>query len=336
MSRVSKPSRANVIYIATAATLAAMTAYNTYRTRKAEREHPPTGRFVTVDGVRLHYIERGEGPPVVLLHGNVVTAEDFDTSGLFDLLAARHRVFAFDRPGFGYSDRPHGSAWNARAQANLIRDALVVLGIDRPVVLGHSWGAAVALALALNHPDAVRGLVLLSGYYYPTLRADVLLASPPAIPLLGDLLRYSISPLVGRLTQPLLLKGMFAPLPVPANFAKGSTPNMAVRPGQIRAESQDGVAMIPGAIAMQHRYQELTMPIVIMAGTKDRVVNYKQARRLHAQIPQSVLHLVPDVGHMLHYAAPEKVVEAIQEAGGLAAMLGDSRRTFASSTSSAA
>jgi pimeloyl-ACP methyl ester carboxylesterase len=298
-----------------------MTAYNVYRTRKAEREHSPTGRFVTVNGVRLHYLERGEGPPVVLLHGNVVTAEDFQTSGVLDLLARQHRVIAFDRPGFGYSDRPHGSAWSVRAQADLLRDALDMLGINRPIVLGHSWGAAVALALALNNPGDIRGLVLLSGYYYPTLRADVLLSSPPAIPILGDLLRYSISPLLGKLLQPRLLKGMFAPLPVPASFALGSTPNMSVRPGQVRAESQDGVAMIPGALAMRHRYQELTMPVVIMAGAEDRVINAKQPARLHAQIPQSVLRLVPGVGHMIHYAVPEEVAKAIEEAGGLATTL---------------
>ena len=247
----------------------------------------------------------------------MVTAEDFQTSGVLDLLARRHRVIAFDRPGFGYSDRPHGSAWSARKQAELLREAFVILGINRPVVLGHSLGAAVALALALNHADAVKALVLLSGYYYPSLRADVLLSSPAAIPIIGDLLRYSISPLLGKLMQPLLLKGMFAPLPVPASFAKGSTPDMSIRPGQIRAESQDGVAMIPGAMAMRHHYQELTMPVVIMAGTKDRVVNVKQPRRLHAQIRHSTLRLVPGVGHMLHYAVPEAVAEAIEEAGGL-------------------
>ena len=326
MSRVSKPSRASAIFVATAASLAAMTAYNIYRARKAEREHPPTGRFVTVDGVRLHYIEKGEGPPVVLLHGNVVTAEDFQTSGVLDLLARRHRVIAFDRPGFGYSDRPHGSAWSARKQADLLREAFVILGINRPVVLGHSLGAAVALALALNHPDAVKALVLLSGYYYPSLRADVLLSSPAAIPIIGDLLRYSISPLIGRLMQPLLHKGMFAPLPVPASFANGSTQDMSIRPGQIRAESQDGVAMIPGAMAMRHHYQELTMAVVIMAGTKDRVVNVKQPRRLHAQIQHSILRLVPGVGHMLHYAVPEAVVEAIEEAGGLGRTLRNTRQ----------
>ena len=336
MSRVSKLSRTSAILVAAGAASAAMTTYNIYRARKVEREYPPAGRFITVNGIRLHYIERGEGPPVVLLHGNMVTAEDFDTSGVLDLVATQHRVIAFDRPGFGYSDRPHGSPWGAGAQADLLRDALVVLGIKRPIVLGHSWGAAVALALALNHPDAVGALVLLSGYYYPSLRADVLLSSPAAIPILGDLLRYSISPLLGKLLQPLLLKGMFAPLPVPANFMKGSAPDMSLRPGQIRAESQDGVAMIPSAIALRHRYQELTLPVVIMAGTKDRVVDSNQPRRLYAQIPHSILRLIPDVGHMLHYAVPGEVAKAIKEAGGLATKLHNIRQATASYTASAA
>jgi hypothetical protein len=113
--------------------------------------------------------------------------------------------------------------------------------------------------------------------------------------------------------MPLLLKGMFAPLPVPAHFTKSFPRGMSVRPGQIRAESQDGVAMIPVALAMLHRYQELSMPIVIMAGTKDRVVKDSQTVRLHEQIPHSVLRLIPGVGHMVHYAVPNEVARAIEE-----------------------
>jgi pimeloyl-ACP methyl ester carboxylesterase len=336
MSRISQPSSTFGIVASAAATIAAMTVYNVYRARKAEREHPPAGQFVTVDGVRLHYIERGEGPPVVLVHGNVVTAEDFDTSGVLDLVARRHRVIAFDRPGFGYSDRPHGSAWSAGTQADLLRDAFAVLGINRPIVLGHSWGAAVALALGLNHPDAVKGLVLLSGYYYPTLRADVLFSAPTAIPILGDLLRFSVSPFIGRAVLPLLLKGMFAPLPVPARFKKSFPQGMSVRPAQIRAESQDGVAMIPVALAMRHRYKELSMPIVIMAGTKDRVVKDSQAVRLHEEIRHSVLRLIPGVGHMVHYAVPDEVARAIEEVGKPATMARRTGRAPASYTASAA
>lgn len=100
----------------------------------------------------------------------MVAAEDFRTSGVLHLLTAQHRVIAFDRPGFGLVTVRHGSVWSARQQADLLREAFVILGINRPVVLGHSLGAAVALALALNHAHAVKALVLLSGYYYPSLR----------------------------------------------------------------------------------------------------------------------------------------------------------------------
>jgi pimeloyl-ACP methyl ester carboxylesterase len=116
--------------------------------------------------------------------------------------------------------------------------------------------------------------------------------------------------------------------PVPANFMKGSVATMSVRPGQIRAESQDGVAMIPGAIAMRHRYQELTMPVVIMAGAEDPVINAKQPGRLHAQIPHSILRLVPGVEHMSHHAVPEEVAVAIEEVGGLATKLRNTRQAL--------
>jgi pimeloyl-ACP methyl ester carboxylesterase len=294
-----------------------MALWNTYRARKVEREHPPVGRFVTVDGVRLHYVERGEGsPPVVLIHGNVVTAEDFDLSGVLDLAAERgYRVVAFDRPGFGYSDRPRRTAWTPAAQADLLRQTFVRLGIECPIVLGHSWGALVALALALNHPDAVRGLVLLSGYYYPTLRIDVPLISLAAIPLIGDVLRYTVSPLVGTAMLPLNFKLMFGPAPVPDRFKRGFPRGLPVRPSQLRAEAQESASMVPAVAAMQDRYRELRMPVVIMAGAKDRVVDVgRHAMRLHKDIPQSSLWLNPGVGHMLHYAVPKKVADAIETA----------------------
>ena len=87
--------------------------------RRAERRHPPEGSFTVVDGVRLHYSDRGRGSPIVLIHGNMVTGDDYNTSGLADLLLRHHRVIIFDRPGFGYSERPRG-AWTANKQADLL------------------------------------------------------------------------------------------------------------------------------------------------------------------------------------------------------------------------
>jgi pimeloyl-ACP methyl ester carboxylesterase len=306
-----------VILGVTAAALAATAVFNIYEARRVERRNPPRGRFIDVDGVRLHYLEQGEGPPVVLLHGNVVTAEDFAYSGLLDLAAERHRVIAFDRPGMGYSDRPNGKLWTPGAQADLLRRAFDRLAVERPVVVGHSLGAMVAAALALDHPEAVRGLVLLSGYFYPTARADVALASPPAIPVLGDVFRYTVSPLVGRALLPAVIKGMFTPRQVPADFAEDFPLGMSVRPSQIRASAQDAAAMIPAAAAMRQRYRELRMPLVIMAGREDKVAKVGgQSVRLHEEIPHSSIRLVPNVGHMLHYAVPEEVVAAIETVSG--------------------
>ena len=202
-------------------------------------------------------------------------------------------------------------------QAELLRRALADLDVERPVVVGHSWGTLVALALALNHPDAVGGLVLLSGYYHPTWRVDVALSSLPAIPVIGDLIRYTAGPLVGTAILPMLIKGMFAPLPVAERFAKGFPHAFAVRPQQMRAQAQDAAAMVSAASAMQSRYSDLRLPVAIMAGIEDRVVQpQRQAAVLHREIPQSTIRLLPGVGHMLHYAAPEEVADAVQRIAG--------------------
>jgi pimeloyl-ACP methyl ester carboxylesterase len=187
------PSRATTALAVTAAALGATALLNHASARRAERRHPPSGRLVEAGGIALHYLEAGpvDGPPVVLLHGNAVRAEDWLACGVFGLLARTHRVIAFDRPGYGYTERPRDRLWTAEAQAAVFAEAFQRLGLVRPVVVGHSWGALVAVALGLDHAEAVSGLVLASGYHFPTARADVALFSPPAIPVLGDVVRYT-------------------------------------------------------------------------------------------------------------------------------------------------
>ncbi|MGF7173485.1 alpha/beta fold hydrolase [Azospirillum doebereinerae] len=303
----------------TAAALAGLAAANVLAAREAERRNPPKGRFLTVDGVRLHYLEEGEGPPVVLIHGNVSTSDDFLISGVFERLSRTHRVIAIDRPGFGHSERPRGPSWTPGEQAALLRHAIGRLGLERPVVVGHSFGATVAMALALDHPDALGGIVLLAGYYFPTKRIDVVLAAPPAIPVLGDVLRYTLSPPFGAASLPLLVKTMFAPREVPDDFMEQFPASLAVRPGQILASSQDGVTMVPSADAMQHRYGALALPVAIFTGTEDRVVGAEgQSSRLHEVVRQSTLHRLPGVGHMVHHADPDLVVQEVERVSALA------------------
>ena len=284
-----------------------------WRARNAEIQHPPTGRFIDVAGLKLHFLERGNGTPVVLLHGNGVFAKDFDGSGVLERLAAHHRVIAFDRPGYGFSERPRNRTWTPEAQADLLSSAFARLRIERPVVVGHSWGTLVALALALNHPEQVRGLLLLSGYYYPSFRPDVLLFAPPAIPVLGDLIRYTASPFLGGLLVPVLLRQMFAPLEVPERFRAAVPASLMLRPWQLRASAAEAALMIPAAARLAKRYRELRVPLTIFAGAEDRVANVEHnSVRLHRDVQRSELRVLPGSGHMIHYSAQNEIVQAVE------------------------
>ena len=266
-----------------------------------------------IDGARLHFVERGEGPTVVLIHGNTVSLCDFDASGLVERLAADHHVIAIDRPGFGHSTRPRDRLWTPSAQAAMLHAALERLGIERPIVVGHSMGALVALAMALDHPTYVRSLVLMGGYYYPTVRVDALLTAPVAMPVLGDLMRYTVTAASARALIGRTVERMFRPNEVPANFFPVLSREMMLRPVQIRANAEDAAFIVPAAAAISARYKELGMPAAIIAGADDQVVDFEaHSTRLHRSVPQSELVVVPGVGHMVHHVSPETVIAAVK------------------------
>jgi pimeloyl-ACP methyl ester carboxylesterase len=294
--------------------LAASAAVNYVLAKRAERRNPPQGRFITIDGVRLHYLDRGSGPEIVLLHGLGSVTDEMAASGIIDPLAADHRVIAIDRPGFGYSGRPRGRIWTPAAQAALLRQALDALGIQRPVIVGHSWGTMVALEMALRDPDGTAGLVLLAGYYFPTPRLDVALGFWPAVPVIGDVMRYAVSPWLGRLAKPLLYKLLFAPAPVTQSFAEGVPSELIFRPWHLRSAAAEAALLIPGAAALAGRYRDLRLPTAIFAGPGDRIVDFERhSRRMHEALPRSTLHALPRTGHMVHHNAPEQVASVIRE-----------------------
>jgi pimeloyl-ACP methyl ester carboxylesterase len=282
-------------------------------TRIVERRHPPVGRFLDCDGVRLHYVERGppDAPPLLLLHGNGAMVQDFLSSGLVDLAARRFRVLCFDRPGFGYSSRPRARRWTPEAEAALFTRALARLGAARPLVLGHSWGTLVALALA--HPVPVKGLVLVAGYYFPTGRRDVWLTSGLAVPILGDILSFTIAPVLSALLLPKLLRMIFDPRPVADSFRRGFPLPLTLRPRALRTASEESAFMVPAARRLAPSHALLRCPVAIVAADGDRLIEPEQAPRLHAMLPRATLIYIRDAGHMVHHAAPARIMEAVEE-----------------------
>lgn len=282
-------------------------------TRRAEAA-PAPGRFVRVDGVKLHYLTAGDGPPLVLLHGLGSMVEDFVLSDLIRQASQRYRVIAIDRPGYGRSERPRGM-WGPASQARLLRNFLAKVQAHRPIILGHSWGALVAASYALEFPGAARSLVLCSGQYFPSARLDAPLLVPPAIPGLGALMRHTVSPILARALWPAWLRLIFSPAPVPQRFLDYFPASLAVRPSQLLAVAQEAFATLPATRSLALRYPNLTLPVTLVSGEKDRYVSTRaHTARLHAMLPQAKLLLSPRAGHMVHHADLPLVLEAIDAA----------------------
>jgi pimeloyl-ACP methyl ester carboxylesterase len=304
---------AEIVFVIVVGILLVLVIGNIVFSFMAERKNPPIGSFIECEGVRLHYLERGDpvAPSVVLLHGNGSMIQDFVISGLVDHLARRNRVLCFDRPGFGYSQRPRARIWTATSQAALFVKALNQLGVRDPVVLGHSWGALVAVAIGYQNDYPIRGLVLASGYYFPTWRWDFWMMSGPAVPVLGDLVRYTVAPIISWAILPALFRKLFAPRSVPEDFKDHFPASLTLRPKQLRAAAEESAFLIPEAARLQSRYSSIRCPVHIFHGTGDQIIEPEQARRLHNVLSRSDLHLVNDAGHMVTYADGGTIAQAV-------------------------
>jgi len=299
--------------LAAGAALGGAALFNRWSAGRAEEDYPPIGQFVEIDGVRLHYFEKGEGSPIVLLHGSSSIIQDFIVSGLVDQLATRHRVIAFDRPGYGYSERPRDIVWTPERQAALFVAAVQELGAERPLVFGHSWGTLPALAWALDHTDQLSALVLASGYYFATPRPDALVTAVMAAPVIGDLLTHTIAPLQTRVTGPLGFTMIFSPKEVPDRFLSDMPFPLMLRPSQLHATAADSGMMPLAARGLQDRYGALELPMTIIWGEGDKLVDpVAHSGRLATLLPHAQTVRLPFTGHMVHHTDLGEVVAGIE------------------------
>jgi pimeloyl-ACP methyl ester carboxylesterase len=172
---------------------------------------PPAGRLLEIDGVRLHVVEQGEGPAVVLIHGNMVSERDYEASGL---LTAWRAITASSRSIVpALATAPGRAIASGRPQPGEIapRGDRPARRPDRRSSSAIRWARWSRSALALDYPEDVRRLVLLGGYYYPSARIDALLTAPVALPVLGDVMRYTVTAISARLMLNRLVQAMFAP-----------------------------------------------------------------------------------------------------------------------------
>jgi pimeloyl-ACP methyl ester carboxylesterase len=265
-------------------------------------------------GRSLFARQMGSGGDVVLLHGALTTSHDWEASPV-RALARRHRLTLVDRPGHGRSERPR-LAGTPRDQARQILSGLAAFGVKRPLVVGHSFGALVALAMAEAAPAGLAGLVLVAPLAFPEPRLlEHALLAPMSVPGFGDMLswgaeRAPFAPSLIRLVQRL----MFSPAPVPAAWQASYPYDDVLARRAIVAEGEDSASMLPMSPAGTIDFSRVTLPVHILTGTADKIVeDERQAKALARLLPQGRLTEIEGAGHMLHHSHPAALEAAIRD-----------------------
>ncbi len=289
------------------------------RADAAEEAFPPLGAFIEVEGRRVHYVQEGEGPDLVLIHGASGNLREF-TFRFLDRVKDRYRVTIFDRPGLGYTDvRPDlDDPWtdigeSPQSQADLLARAARQLGVTRPVVMGHSYGGAVALAWALDHDPAA--LVVASG------------ASQPWEGGLGPLYTVNGSRIGGAVAVPMIsafvtqamvkeaVAGIFRPQQPPEGYLDYIGAALTLRRVSFRANARQVNTLKPHLAEMSAQYPDLRLPVEIVHGAADDVVPFEiHAEPLARQIADAALTRLAGIGHMPHQVAQADVIAAIDRA----------------------
>jgi len=283
-----------------------------YVASRVAHQHPQAlSKFVTVEGARLHFVIKGAGRPIVLIHGNPGSCQDW--TRLYGPLSARYCAFAFDRPGHGHSDRPNHRNITVEIQARLLHTALKELDVERPILVGHSWGGALALAYALEFPDDLSGAVLLAPAVYESDDGVSFVSKLPAVPIIGDVVNFLFTPLIAASVVRADLKKAFAPHRVPKNYLRSVLAEWT-RPRKVKWYSVDDALLSASLPTLAARYSEIRMPVAIVTGDSDLIVAAKaNAHRLHGALPHSDLIVLESTGHQIPFTRPEAVVEAISK-----------------------
>ena len=288
--------------------------FSAWTARRVEAAVPPIGRFLEVDGTKIHYVDEGTGPAIVFVHGLAGQMQHLSYA-LRERLRTDYRVVFLDRPGAGYSERKPGASARLRAQGDMVAAFIRTLGLERPLVVGHSLGGAVALATALDHPEQVGGLALIAPLTH--LQTDVpeaLRRLAIASPVVRRIVAWTVAVPSTIRNGRAALREIFAPDPIPGDFPTRGGGLLGLRPKAFFSASSDMVAVQDDLEAMVARYPGLGIPVGILYGTADRILSHKvQGQPMVGKVPGATLDLVEEGGHMLPITAVDRTVRFIAD-----------------------
>lgn len=288
---------------------------------KIEKAYPAVGKFIEVNGAKLHYVHVPAGPsadlpPTVVIHGASANLRD-QMIPLRPLLEGRAELLFFDRPGHGWSERGAGNN-TQELQADTIAALMDALKIKDAVIVAHSFGGSVATALALGHPEKVRGLVLMAAATHPWPdKKTQWYYDLSMVPVIGWLFTETLSLPAGRARMQAASQSVFCPNPAPDGYVENAQIPLVLRPAAFRANAQDVAGLWDYTARASPRYGEIMTPTVIITGDGDTVVlEDVHSKGLARDIAGSELVWIKDLGHKPEYVVPEIAVMAIEKISG--------------------
>ena len=277
--------------------------------------YPPRGERIEVAGARVNVVDLGRrdanGPPIVLLHGASSNLEAMRPLAV--KLANNHRVILIDRPGHGFSSRERAMDSTPQAQARMIAEALDRLGVAPAIVVVHSLAGAIGARMALDYPQRVAGLVMLAPVTHPWRGGVGWYNRAVTAPVIGPLLAYTITLPLGLFVTAPGARGVFLPQAMPDDFVTSSATRLLLRPREFLANARDLVDLKEAVAEQAPRYGEIDVPVTIISGDADKTVTTSiHSRTFALNVKDAKLIVLPGVGHMVQYAAPDLVVSEIE------------------------
>ena len=288
---------------------------------RIEGKYPPRGDFVDVETARIHFLTRKKAAdienqgnaPVVLIHGSSGSSADMELA-FFDAFPDDIDLYAFDRPGIGWSKTKLSplEMSNPIKQAEAIHMAVKKLKLDKPIIVGHSWGGAVAIAYAKQFGNEISGAVSLAGVAYPWKGTyawyDVLLTTP----VLNHIFTRLFLNKMGQLYVPLSIKAIFEPEAARGDYREAAQAEIILRPSTIINNSYYSLNLRRHLKTMSEKYNDIKIPLLIVAGNRDYIVHSKsQSERLHNEVAGSEYILFKGAGHMPHHTQTQILAEKI-------------------------
>jgi pimeloyl-ACP methyl ester carboxylesterase len=254
---------------------------------------PRDATYLEVEGTRVRYLDVGDGPAVVLVHGFASSLETW--VAVIPELKKSHRVLALDLKGFGWTDRPQGD-YSPAAQARIIQALMDARGVKKAAVVAHSWGASVALALALQAPERVSRLALYDAWVYESqIPTFFHFARAPA---LGEVL---FGLFYGERSDERIGLAFYDQKFVTETLVEEVEKSLQ-RPGTRAA----ALAAVRGQrfFEIEANYAQVKVPVLLLWGREDLTTPVSIGERLQRQLPSSKLVVYPRCGHFPMLEAP--------------------------------